>query len=455
MKLQTLLLATHAGVAASTAILFIIAAQIDTTIASGCAWTLSLVALSAAVWFTSNRILAGLASLESAVADHESSDRFLTGLKEFDQSASRIGQSAARWEGVASNARHQAKEFQTMMRMLNRRDTNGEPSSGQLRELLAGLGNTLYSQLKQIERGSTDIEQCTRKIAEGADQQRHMVIKTTAYVEQLSTTIDTVASSAQATKGAMEQSNAIASDAQELVSELVDGLGRIRAQSQTCEKKLNGLSDPSRQISSIVATISDIAARTDLLALNASIESIRAGEHGRGFAVVAEEVRALAEQASDATREITSLVDSMQLVTDESIRGIERERELLHEEIERAVNAQGAITEICGLSDGNADQARQIAQSSRQQLQLAQDIVVAIEQISEIAKSHGGSAETANWTMKALADSTPQFSTAVQRLRSCGGMSDLQPEEDTAPLDAAAVVPSSMPMMAANPVSVG
>ena len=200
-----------------------------------------------------------------------------------------------------------------MILMLNRRDTAAEPSSGYLRDLLAGLGNTLYSHLGQIEHGAHDIEQHTRAIAEGAEAQGHAIIKTTTYVGQMSAAIDVVKTSATSAQSAIERASETATGTIQLVRELHAGMQQIRNESQMSEKKLRGLIDPSRQVSSILGTIGDIAARTDLLALNASIESIRAGEHGRGFAIVADEVRKLAEQASDATREISSLVDSMQL----------------------------------------------------------------------------------------------------------------------------------------------
>ena len=455
MRLQTLFMATHTASAAATAAFFVAAFQMQTTPALAGAAVSSLALLAAASWFTSRRIRSGLSVLESVVSDHEVSETLATGVSEIDESGQRIGQCAARWESVAAETRQQARDFQSMITMLNRRGCTGEPSSEQLRDLLAGLGNSLHRQLKQIERGASEIEQHTRTITDGAEEQRHVVIRTTAHVEQLSGTIDAVANNAGSALKAVGDVTDSASEVHKLVSGLIEGLNRIRTQSQTCEKKLSGLSDPSRQINAIVGTISDIAARTDLLALNASIESIRAGEHGRGFAIVADEVRKLAEQATDATREISSLVDSMQLVTQESIRGIARQREQVDCEAERADSAQRSINRIRGLADGAAEHVRLVTQSSTQQLHHAQDVVLAVEQISKLAKAHRGSAESANWTMKSLSEATPQFSGVVERLRSCGGMSTSQPEDGDERESIPAAQPIVVPAATSEIVPVG
>lgn len=424
MKIQTLFMITHAVTAVSVAALLVIASHSGTPMNYAVAAVISLFVLAAACWFTTMRITAGLASLESAVADHEEAERLRTGIEEIDQSVQAIGKCAARWEKVAADTRRQARDFQSMMQLLGRGVGEGELNSKQLRQLLAGLGSTVHSQLTQIERGAQEIEGLARSITEGTEAQGHAVIKTTAYVEQLSGTIDSVSSSAVSAATAAKRNNESASAALSTIRELIGGLNHLRGESQTCEKKLRGLCDPSQQISAIVGTISDIAARTNLLALNASIESIRAGEHGRGFAIVADEVRKLAEQASDATREIASLIDAMQLVTQESIRGISREREQIDTEVGRAASAERALQQICGEAEGDAKHLQRILDSSNTQLQLAQDVVLAVEQISKIAKSNRSGADSVCWTVKSLSKTSPEFQGMVDRLRQCNGSSE-------------------------------
>ncbi|QDT07170.1 Methyl-accepting chemotaxis protein McpA [Rubripirellula lacrimiformis] len=426
MKTRTLLLATHVIATAVAATILVAAFQTESTPIIIAAVTISAATTMAISWYAATRIRTGLSVLEAVVSDNEASRNLVVGLAEFDQAATRIGSDAARWEGVAADTRSQAREFKAMMLMLNRRGTGNQPSSTQLRDLLTGLGSSLHSHLELIERSHSEIQQAAEAITDGSESQGHAIVKTTSYVEQLASTIDSVSVNATSAKNAIQSNGQSATTALRLVQQLDDGMNRVQKGFHSCEQKLRGLCDPSRQISEIVATITEITAKTDLLALNASIESIRAGELGSGFAIVAEEVRKLAEQTSDATREITSLIDSMQLVTQESIRGIENERSEIEMATENASAVKNALEEIHDATKRDATHVMQIATSSNQQLQIAQDVVLAVEQISKIAKANRGGADSIGWTIKTLANATPEFSGAIDRLRSCS--TDSPPE---------------------------
>ena len=439
--MHILFFVSHGLVAAGASCLLMFGAQSGSSAIFSITAIASVLLLWVASWFTSRRIRIGLSVLEGVVADQESFALSKTGILEFDQVAERIGKLASRWESVAAETRTQDRDFQSLMLLLNRRGAKGKQSGEHLRAVLAEIGNSLHRHLTQIDCGTDELGSYARAIAEGADVQGDAIVKTTTHVEQLATTIQSVTSYASDTEKAVVQTSESASEAMGMIKTLIDGMEQVRNDSHNCDKKLRGLSDPSQQIGSIVGTISDIAARTDLLAVNASIESIRAGEHGRGFAIVADEVRKLAEQATDATREIANLVESMQLVTQDSIRGIVRQREQIEAELKRASVVGKAIEKICGASEQDSHGIHQITELSGQQLQLAQDVVLAIEQISEIAKSNRGSAESLSWHIKSLTKSTPQFNSAIDRLRMCGDTSGacLSSDEVESPLASVAI----------------
>ncbi len=113
---------------------------------------------------------------------------------------------------------------------------------------------------------------------------------------------------------------------------------------------ITSLGHAADQINGVVALIESIAGKTNLLALNATIEAARAGESGKGFAVVANEVKALARQTSDATREIRSRLDEMRTATDATVNDISqifhviREVDAVNQEIARAAEEQSLAT---------------------------------------------------------------------------------------------------------------
>ena len=184
----------------------------------------------------------------------------------------------------------------------------------------------------------------------------------------------------------------------------MEGMERIRTHVGASESRLRALGEHSQEIGSIVETIGAISSRTDMLALNASIESVRAGEHGRGFAVVAEEVRKLAEQAAQATREVAGLIESIQLETQESVSPMVEERR-----------------------EVQTTQVGEITAATQLQLQLTTDVVLAMERIADVAKSSRARAEEACWTVNTLSKLAERFGTSLQPLR----LHDAPPVHDT------------------------
>ena len=151
------------------------------------------------------------------------------------------------------------------------------------------------------------------------------------------------------------------------VHTVIEGMDRLRSRVDVNRRKASRLGDRSVEIGTIVELISGISGRTDMLALNATIESVRAGEHGRGFAVIAEEIRKLAERTADATREIGTLVEAIQVDTHESIQALGEEQTEMEQEARRVHEAGSALDRISAVAEHSARLVDGISRSANDQ----------------------------------------------------------------------------------------
>ena len=236
-----------------------------------------------------------------------------------------------------------------------------------------------------------------------ADEQSDTVSRVTDVIESLSNEILALGQDVENAVDSSATAQHCAIGGLDEFEEILKELEVVKSHVSTRERKLQMLSQHSREIGNIVQSVGTLSSRTDLLALNASIESARAGEYGRGFALVAEEVRELADQSARSVADISEKVDLIQQETQESIAVAFGEHDQIKKLIERLNSTLKSMRKMSDASSSCAADVTDISEKNQQQLQMLSRIVNELESSSEISKANRIQAEGVHWTARTLA----------------------------------------------------
>ncbi len=253
--------------------------------------------------------------------------------------------------------------------------------------LVIDTANTLDEQLKQVSASSDEI-------GSNAKSMESQAITVAAASDQMVSTTQDIARNCGSAAGLSEQSRNITNQGMDVVRSTVQD---IRDQSQRTRDdaaKIKALADQTVEIGSIVSTIDDIAAQTNLLALNAAIEAARAGEAGRGFAVVADEVRALASRTTKSTQEISQMVTQIQNDANVATESMASSVENMNQVAEHAGALEQTLNDVLNHVNEVNGQITQIATAAEEQTTATSEISTNMQNISSAAQhvSHDASA---------------------------------------------------------------
>jgi twitching motility protein PilJ len=190
----------------------------------------------------------------------------------------------------------------------------------QLRDLVSRITETS----QEVAQYTASTQGITNQLAEASEHQAQEIAGASAAINEMAMSIDQVSSNAEESAVVAERSVKIAANGADVVNRSIEGMDIIREQIQETSKRIKRLGESSQEIGNIVALINDIADQTNILALNAAIQASMAGEAGRGFAVVADEVQRLAERSASATKQIETLVKTIQTDTNEAVISMEQ-----------------------------------------------------------------------------------------------------------------------------------
>ena len=277
---------------------------------------------------------------------------------------------------------------------------------------LHGIISQLSGTALQLASAATQLQSTSSGMRESVNQLSSQSTNLATAGEEMSATAGDIANNCHmAADGAQLAANTT-QQGFDVVTRTVDGIRNRGEATRRNASLVESLGQRSDQIGAIVATIEDIADQTNLLALNAAIEAARAGEQGRGFAVVADEVRALAERTTRATKEISDMIRGIQQETRVAISSMEEGVRGTEEGASQAAQLESSLQTILAQVNAVTDQISQIATAAEEQTCTTREISNNVMSLNELAhQNNTGIAETGR-----AADNVSRQAEELQRL---------------------------------------
>ena len=251
-------------------------------------------------------------------------------------------------------------------------------------EIAALLADVRHAALR-VTGSANEMIGATDQMAGGAQAQAREITTVSHAMETMSRSVREVASTAEKAAGAARHTLEAARQGDQAVRDSLAGMQRIRGEVQVISKKIKSLGDRSLEISEIVNLIEELASHTNLLALNAAIEAAGAGEAGLRFGVVADEIRKLAERAAKATKDVASLIRTVQTETQEAVVAMEDGTREVESGYQVTIRAEQHLKEIAGMSTTSAELAQGISRASAEQVDGAEGVARAMQSIAQVA----------------------------------------------------------------------
>ena len=264
----------------------------------------------------------------------------------------------------------------------------------QTAERVAASSEELTASAEQSAQAANQVADAIASVAQGTGKQAVAVDTTTTTVEKMSSEIQQVAASANSVSNVADKTTSAASQGDKAVDIAISQMKSIERSVSSSAQAVAKLGDRSKEIGQIVDVISGIAGQTNLLALNAAIEAARAGEQGRGFAVVAEEVRKLAEQSQESTKQIASLISEIQTETESAVIAMNGGTHEVKVGADVVNTAGKAFKEIVSLIAEVSTKIKEISAAIQQMAYGSQQIVASVREIDHVSKEAAGQAQT-------------------------------------------------------------
>ncbi len=265
----------------------------------------------------------------------------------------------------------------------------------------------------QVQQVAGNVRTQAQLVTDTAQTEREHVNSMIGSLYKATQAMNEVADMSELSNHSAGQATQVTQEALETVNVAVQGMESIRETIAETEKRIKRLGERSQEISGIVNLINTIAERTHVLALNAAMQAAVAGEAGRGFAVVAEEVQRLAESSRNATQQIATLVNNIQIETNETINTVNRTIGQVVQGSEQAQKAGEQMRRTQAITTELVTHVRGIARASDEQKIMAKQLLVSVQQIGDSTEQTAQQIQAQNIETESLQEAARQLVESV------------------------------------------
>lgn len=301
-------------------------------------------------------------------------------------------------------------------------------------EQLSRLVSHVKESTLKVGTTSLEVSDTTFELSRTNDEHASLLAQTVKAIEEMSGSIRVVSKYAIESANVSDQAKQSAVSGADAVRQTNGAMNAIRERVQEAARAIKRLGESSQEIGNIVQIINDIADRTSILALNASIQAAMAGDAGRGFAVVANEVQRLAEQSTNSTKQIETLVKTIQgEINEAGIRMEDSIQKVVHG-TKLADSAHNKLEEIEEVSIQLADLVQAISIAANEQAESSVSISATMKKVGETSSQASMQGKLTVQSIANLIETSKQLQDSIEAFKLPGDTPD-EIDEDLEFLD--------------------
>ncbi len=275
------------------------------------------------------------------------------------------------------------------------------------------LERRLQTAITQVQGSSADLHSAASQQVSGAREQASATTEISTTVKELLSTSRQIAGSAQQVARVADDTAGAARTGNDTVLRAQEAIDVVSRQVDAIVNHMLELGKRSQEIGGILDIINELAEQTNILAINATIESAGAGEHGKRFAVVADEIRKLADRVGGATKDIRVLIDEIRAASNTTIMATEDGSKAVQSSAKQFGEVAGNFRRIAELVRANLDVAREIELSTQQQTTAVEQVNTAILEVAQTARQAESTSAQTLQTANQLAQLSKQLTSIL------------------------------------------